>query len=177
MRAAGLIDRDRSGARARFGAVSLAAVLIGCVLIGVAALLVREFRGWPMLIPAAVILVGIVGFIFQGAMTVLSNDGVQRAARWRAYQRHLKDVARGQAHLTADTPARVLAFAVALGLATAWSKFVKVHPAAVPSWFSALSSSRNDAFPAFIADGGAIGAGGGGAGAGGAAGGGGSGAG
>ena len=83
-------------------------------------------------------------------------------------------------HLTSDSPARLLAFAVALGLASAWSKYLKNHPVGVPPWFRALAVSGDDGgFPAFIAAGGAgaDGGAGGGAGAGGAAGGGGSGAG
>ena len=177
MRAAGLIDEGRKATRARFGATSIAILALGSVLFIVAVLLVREYRGWPMLVPTAFVAAGIAGFIFQGATTPLSNDGVRRAVRWRAYQRHLKEVARRDAHLTADSPASILPFAVALGLAGAWSKFVKAHPAAVPSWFSALSSSGDDAFPAFIAFGDAAGSGGGAGGGGGAAGGGGSGAG
>ena len=83
-------------------------------------------------------------------------------------------------HLTSDSPSRLLPFAVALGLAAAWSKFLKNHPVGVPPWFRALAVSGDDGgFPAFIAAGGAgaDGGAGGGAGAGGAAGGGGSGAG
>jgi hypothetical protein len=96
--------------------------------------------------------------------------------RWRAYQKHLKEVARREAHLTADSPGRVLPFAVALGLAATWAKFVKAHPTPVPPWFQALSAAdANGAFYAFVGQGGHAGSGG--AGAGGAAGGGGSGAG
>ena len=177
MRAAGLIDPDRKALRDRLGAVSLGIILLGTVLFAAAVFLVREYRGWPFLVPAAFILVGVIGFIFQGATTPLANDGARRGARWRAYQQHLKHVARGEAHLTADSPARVLSIAVALGLASAWAKFVKAHPAAVPSWFSALSPSDNQGFPAFLTYAGTSTGGGGGVGGGGAAGGGASGAG
>jgi Predicted membrane protein (DUF2207) len=174
MASAGLIDRDRKTLHGQLGAMSLVILLLGAALFIAAALLVREYRGWPLLPPAALMAAGILGFIFQGATTPLSNEGVRRAAHWRGYQKYLKEVARSRAHLTADSPAAVLPFALSLGLAAAWAKFVKTHPAAVPPWFSALSSSSSDAFPAFISYGGATG---GGAGAGGAAGGGGSGAG
>jgi hypothetical protein len=52
---------------------------------------------------------------------------------------------------------------VALGLAGAWSKFLKRHGESVPPWFHAQGSDAFAAFPAFIASGGA----GGGSGAGG----------
>jgi hypothetical protein len=100
---------------------------------------------------------------------------VRRADAWRAYQRHLKDVARDRAQ-PRETPSRLLPFAVALGLAAAWSKFLKQHPGHVPPWFSALSADSG-AFPAFVAAGGAADGGGGGSAGGGAAGGGGAGAG
>jgi hypothetical protein len=70
----------------------------------------------------------------------------------------------------------VLPFAVSLGLAQAWSKYLKHHREAVPAWFEAMSTADgNQAFAAFVATGGA-GDGSGGAAAGGAAGGGSSGA-
>jgi hypothetical protein len=72
----------------------------------------------------------------------------------------------------------VLPFAVALGLAGLWSKYMKHHPTGIPNWFRALSVSDHEGFPSFLAvvnaaDGGTHG---GGAGGGGAAGGGASGA-
>jgi hypothetical protein len=141
--------------------------------------LVSRYGGWPFLIAGAVGLVSAIGFIFYGSLTPLSNEGVRRAERWRAYQKHLKDVARERAHLSSDSPSRLLPFAVALGLAGAWSKYMKNHPAGIPPWFRALAVSDDDSgFSAFVAAGGAPADGGaGGGGAGGAAGGGGSGAG
>ena len=50
----------------------------------------------------------------------------------------------------------VLPFAVSLGLAQAWSKYLKHHREAVPAWFQAMSSADgNQAFAAFVATGGA----------------------
>ena len=97
-----------------------------------------------------------LGFIFYGALTPLSNEGVRRAERWRAYQRHLKDVARDRVQLDVRLAVTALPFAVALGLAGAWSKYLKKHPGGVPPWFRA-SQCRGTmgAFPAFIAAGGA----------------------
>jgi uncharacterized protein (TIGR04222 family) len=180
LRALGLLDDERMRVRARFLSFSITFLILAGLLVVPAIVLSRQYEGWSFLIAAAVAAVAIVGFIFYGALTPLSNEGVRRAERWRAYQKHLKEVARERVHLTQDSPSRLLPFAVALGLAAVWSKYVKNHPAGVPPWFRALAVSGDDGgFPAFIAasgagaDGGAGGTGG----AGGAAGGGGSGAG
>ena len=170
---AGLIDRDRQHAYRRYGAVSLAMLLVSLLAFGGMAVLVTQYQGWPMLIPAALLVVALIGFIFQAATTPLSNEGVRRRERWRAYQKHLKEVAGQKRHLTTDSPAHVLPFAVSLGLASAWAKFIQSHPVAVPAWFHAIAAHSDDgAFPAFIGAGGAAASGhgsGGAAGAGGGA--------
>jgi hypothetical protein len=169
---AGFIDRDRQHVYARYGAVSLAMLLVSLIALGGMAVLVSEYQGWPMLIPAALLVVALIGFIFQAATTPLSNEGIRRRDRWRAYQKHLKEVAGQKRHLTTDSPAHVLPFAVSLGLASAWAKFIQSHPVAVPVWFHAIAAHGDDgAFPAFIGAGGAAASGGasGGAGAGGGA--------
>ena len=165
--------------RARYLGFSIAFLILAGLLVVPAAFLVSRYEGWPFLIAGAVGLVSVIGFIFYGSLTPLSNEGVRRAERWRAYQKHLKDVARERVHLTTDSPSRLLPFAVALGLASAWSKYMKNHPTGVPPWFRALAVSGDDSgFCAFVAAGGAGADGGaGGGGGGGAAGGGGSGAG
>jgi hypothetical protein len=169
---AGLIDRERQHVYARYGAVSLAMLLVSLLAFGGMAVLVEQYQGWPMLIPAALLAVALIGFIFQAATTPLSNEGVRRRERWRAYQKHLKEVAEQKRHLTTDSPAHVLPFAVSLGLASAWAKLIQSHPVAVPVWFHAIAAHGDDgAFPAFIGAGGAASSGGasGGAGAGGGA--------
>lgn len=178
LRALGVLDDDRMRARGRFLGFSIAFLSLAAVLIIPAIFLTRQYEGWPFLVPAAVAAVAIVGFIIYGALTPLSNEGIRRAARWRAYQKHLKDVARERVQLTSESPARVLSFAVALGLAGVWSKYVKNHPTGLPPWFRAIAVSGDEGgFPAFIAASGAGADAGAGGGAGGAAGGGGSGAG
>ena len=172
MRGLGLLDDQRINVRSRYLGVSIALFILAAMLFVPCVIFVRQFGGWPLLIPGALVLVGTIGLIFYGALTPLSNEGAHRAERWRAYQRHLKDVARDRAQLR-EAPTRVLGFAVALGLASAWSKFMKHHPQFVPPWFHALSADGGG-FPAFIADGGsaaaASGAAAGGAAGGGAAG-------
>ena len=179
LRGLGLIDDERMGLRNRYLGFSIALLVLAVLLVVPGVFLVSRYEGWPFLIAGAVGLVSVIGFIFYGSLTPLSNEGVRRAERWRTYQNHLKDVARERVRLTSDSPSRLLPFAVALGLASAWSKFMKNHPTGTPPWFRALALPGDDSdFCAFVAAGGAGTDGGaGGAGAGGAAGGGGSGAG
>jgi hypothetical protein len=168
----GLLDDERVQVRSRYVAVSIAVFVLAGVLAIPAAGLTSRFEGWPFLIPAALVIVGVVGLIFYGALTPLSNEGVRRAERWRSYQRYLKDVARDRAQIGRDAPAQLLPFAIALGLASAWSKFIKHHPQNIPPWFQAMGADSGG-FPAFVASGGAAdGGGGAAAGGGGAAGGG-----
>jgi Predicted membrane protein (DUF2207) C-terminal domain/Predicted membrane protein (DUF2207) N-terminal domain len=180
LRTLGMLDDERIRVRARYLGFSIAFLSLSALLVAPAIFLTRQFEGWPFLVPGAVAAVAVIGFIVYGALTPLSNEGVRRAERWRAYQKHLKEVAREREQLTLDSPARLLPFAVALGLAAAWSKYVKNHPTGIPPWFRALAVAGDDGgFPAFIAasGAGADGGAGGGGGGGGAAGGGGSGAG
>jgi hypothetical protein len=179
LRGLGLVDDERMRLRTRYLRFSIALLILAGLLVVPAALLASRYGGWPLLIAGAVGLLALIGFAFRGSLTPLSNEGVRRAERWRAYRKHLKDVAREKVPATSDSPSRLLPLAVALGLAGAWSKYLKNHPTGTPPWFRALAFSGDDGgFYAFVAAGGAGHDGGsGGSGAGGAAGGGGSGAG
>jgi hypothetical protein len=179
LRGLGLVDDERMRLRARYRRVSTALLILAGVLAVPAKLLVSRYGGWPFAMAGAAGLLSMIGFIFRSSLTPLSNEGARRAERWRAYRKHLKDVAREGAHLASDAPSGLLPFAVALGLAGTWSKYMKSHPTGNPPWFRALAVSGDDGgFYAFVAAGGAGADGGsGGSGAGGAAGGGGSGAG
>jgi hypothetical protein len=158
----GAFDSERLRVRVRYRTVAIVLLIVAALLTIPAGVLASEYAGWPFLIPGAIATVAVAGFIFYGALTPLSNEGVRRAEEWRAFKRHLRDVARSRAHLTTDSPTRFLPFAVALGLASAWSKFMKHHHAAVPAWFQSLTSADDGAFPAFIVAGGAGADGGGG---------------
>jgi hypothetical protein len=174
MTAAGLIDRDRKAMHARLGVLATVILVVALVLLGACAALVDDYSAWPLLIPGALVALAIAGFTMMGATTPLSNEGVRRGERWRAYRRHLKDVAKHEASLASRSPNGVLSLAIALGLASAWAKLLKSTPGLVPAWFHAFASSGDDgAFPAFVAYGGATAAsghGGGGAAGGGASG-------
>ena len=167
MTTAGLVDRDRKAMHTRLGVMATVILVFALVLLGACAALVDEYRGWPLLVPGALIAVAFLGFTMMGATTPLSNEGVRRGERWRAYRRHLKDVAKHEASLASPSPNGVLSLAIALGLASAWAKLLKSTPGLVPAWFHAFASSGDDgAFPAFVAYGGATAASGHGGGAG-----------
>jgi hypothetical protein len=172
----GLWHEDRASVRSRYVKAAVTLLILAGVLVVPGAAMSDRFSGWGLLPAAAVAAVAILAFIVYGSLTPLSNEGLKRSDAWRAYQKHLRNVARDRAQLARSSPSQLLPFAVALGLAGVWSKFVKHHPEDVPPWFRTMSADGS-AFPAFVAAGGADASGGGAGGAGGAAGGGGSGAG
>jgi Predicted membrane protein (DUF2207) C-terminal domain/Predicted membrane protein (DUF2207) N-terminal domain len=175
LKSAGLIDLDRKRVRDRYVRISIAVlVFAGVSMAAVGVLLVSRYGGWPMLVPAALALVGMTGLIFAAATTPLSNEGLRRAAGWRGFREYLRSLTqerRQPAHGGLDA---LLPFAVATGLAGGWAKYLKRHPGSAPPWFRALSaSSRDGAFAAFVTSTGAhgsAGVGGGGAAGGGASG-------
>jgi hypothetical protein len=176
--ARGLLDPDRQRVRDLFMRVSVALLLLSGVALAGGLILVNEFGPWPLAVGGALLVASLIGFIMQSATSPLSNEGIRRAERWRAYRRHLNDVAQSRVHAAASPTSGALALAVAMGLAAAWSKFLKRQPGTAPAWFQAVSSAVDDGgFAAFVAAGGAGATSGGAGGAGGAAGGGGSGAG
>jgi uncharacterized protein (TIGR04222 family) len=177
--AAGLLDAARQAIRKRYQIAGCVLMVVALVFVIPAAALAGDFGPWPMLPPAALFAVGIAALIFGATVTPLSNEGVRRGHRWRAYRTYLADVARGREPATGIAVPQVLPIAIALGLAGAWAKFVKNQHLAAPAWFQALpSGGDNAAFATFVAYGGAAGDGGshGGGGGSGAAGGGSSGA-
>jgi Predicted membrane protein (DUF2207) len=171
--AAGLIDADRKRIRTRYFHVAIVTlILAGVGALTAAVALVDRFGAWPMLLPAALALVGIAALIFAASTTPLSNEGVRRAARWRGFRGYMKALTQDPDRLAVQGLPTLLPFAVAIGLASAWAKYLKHHPGSVPSWFSAHSTASPDsAFASFLTasgahDGGAGAAGGGAAGGG-----------
>ena len=167
LRAAALLDVDRDRVRQRYRGLAVGLILLASAGFVAAGVLATTFGPWPMLVPGALMIVAVVSLIARASCTPLTNEGLRRAAVWRSFGRHLKSVAQDRQRLTVESPTRVLPFAIALGLAGAWSKYVRRHPSGLPSWFQAISTVRDDdAFPVFIATSGAGGGPGGAAGAG-----------
>jgi predicted membrane protein DUF2207 len=178
MAAAGLVDQQRRQVRQRYFVIGLALLIASApIAIVSGALLFDDYGPWTLVLPASVGLAGLIGLMFAASVTPLSDDGAYRARYWEGFRRHLRDVARDRAVLGRDASV-VVPFAVAMGLAAGWAKYVKTHAIAAPDWFRALSSpDARAAFGSFVATTGATsGHGGGGGGAGGAVGGGASGA-
>lgn len=158
----------------------LALGLVALVPVG---LLLQRFGPWFFAIPAALLTVAIASFIAAGAHTPLSNEGVRRAAAWRAYKKFLKELAGADHHrhasqAGAQSPMALLPYAVALGAGMNWAKLFKQRGLELPVWFRAASAAdAHRSFVAFMGTSAATGHGGGGStGGGGAAGGGSSGA-
>lgn len=169
---AGLTDVGRIAHRRRY--LSAGVVMTGLALaaFGGCLTLLDAYGVYPMIVPLALVAGSLVSFMFMAAHTPLSNDGVLRAEQWRAYKKHLSDPQLIESRWGASGPAeaRILPYAVALGLASAWAKFMKKGRVQAPSWFHAASQpDAAPAFSVFVATSGAGGHGGGAAGAGGGA--------
>jgi hypothetical protein len=182
MKAAGLLDEDRQAVRRRFLRAGLTALVAAAVMAMAMAVaqLPHQYGGWPLLLPLALGAVAIVACIAHAAHTPLSNEGVRRSNRWRGFQRYLREVARDREAAPGDAAVgQLLPFAVALGVASGWSAYLKRHRSAAPPWFRAASldgANPGVAFAAFVSSGGSGAGGHGHGGGGGAAGGGASGA-
>jgi len=179
MQAAGLLNQDRRAIRRRFAQIAAACLILAGISAVALAFVVDRFGPWPMLVPAALGIVGASALISFAAHTPLSNEGIQRAREWRGFRRHLRDIARDREPSPSDAVTRqMLPYAIALGLAHSWASYLKKHRSAVPDWFRAAAAAGGDsavAFSSFVASGAAH-PGGGHGGGGGAAGGGASGA-
>lgn len=172
----GLIDEGRLAVRNRYARIGFTTFFLGIAAVVPAAIVADDYGPWPLVVPLAIVAVGVIGLIMYAAHTLLSNEGIRRAREWRGFQKFLRQVTRDRATVPEGLAARLLPFAVATGLAAGWSSYLKKHRDDVPAWFRALASDQgSQAFAYFIASGGA-GTGHGGAGGSGAAGGGASGA-
>jgi uncharacterized membrane protein len=157
MAAAGLMDEGRREVRKRFLKVGVIALIAACVTPLSLMFTVDDYGAWPMLIAVALAVVGITALICYAAHTPLSNDAVRRAEDWRSFRRYLRDVARDRQSSPPDATLRQwLPFVVAIGLAPAWSTYLKRHRGAAPRWFHAVGDSdASHAFAAFVGAGGA----------------------
>lgn len=168
MAEAALTDTGRVAERRRYSVVGVALLIAAGLAAGVCALLARTYGPWPLFVPFGLLIGSVLGFIFASAHTPLSNEGVRRAQQWRGYKKHISDPEAIEARWGSSGPAeaRVLPYAVALGLSDAWAKFMKKSKRHTPAWFHAGSDGdAGTAFSFFIATSGA-GAHGGGAGGG-----------
>jgi hypothetical protein len=155
--AAGLFDDTRRALRRRYMMTAAGCFVLAVLAVVPAGAGVQRFGPWPLLIPAAIMMIALTALITGTTVTMLSNEGVRRARGWRDYRKHLRLVATGKQPAIGVSVAGALPYAVALGLASAWSKFMKTQPHLAPAWFRALPGASADpaAFVAFVAHGGA----------------------
>ncbi len=176
--AARLIDPERQATAKRFMLIGVGLLLTIIPLGALGVVFMPRVGGWPFLLVAVVFLMGIAAFILAAAYSPLSDEGEREAARWKGFQKYLKDVVKGR------EPAwdlklfdSYLPYATAFGLAEGWAKaFQKRGGAEIPTWFRAVADAGDGGVASFIAmtsaaqsvgSSGAGGAGGGGAGGGG----------
>ena len=142
---------DRARGKQRHTHTAVAMMIVAAVMVVPTLFLVDRFLGWPLLLPAALFVAAAIGLAMASSRTPLSNEGERRAAGWRAYGAHLKAVGQGKETLAGSGGAGLLALAVALGVATYWAKYLKLHPGEVPDWFHSTSSDDAAVMAAFIA--------------------------
>jgi hypothetical protein len=142
LRAERLLDGDRERTRGRVTVTGLVLLLssIGG-FIGSVALFDR--LGEPVLLmPIALLVVGVVGMITGVSLSPLSEEGHRRAERWRAFKRTLGDKSEGASGAVPSTEhvERWLPYAVAFGTAVAWMKRLQKQGVTLgPSWLTAVS--------------------------------------
>jgi hypothetical protein len=146
----GLLDSDRTRVRRRFATLA-GFLIIGGALVAVplGALFERIHGLWPLFIPLGMAIGGFAALVAHASHTPLSNEGLRRARYWRGYREYLREVTGHEATPPADALDRLLPYAVALGLAGRWSKFLKDQRMAPPAWFH--PATPGEAHPAFIA--------------------------
>jgi hypothetical protein len=137
----GLVSADRQHTRRWLVGIAVIVVVVGSLSFIPAALLVDRFDAWPLMLPGAVIVVGLVALVFASAFSTLSDEGRRQSTAWRAFFRGLREMTRGrQAIGDAETFDRYLPYATSAGASEAWAKAFRKSGklVTVPSWFQAL---------------------------------------
>lgn len=137
----GLVSPERQHTRRWLVGIAVMIVVVGSLGFIPAGLLVDRFDAWPLMLPGAVIVVGLVALVFGSAFSTLSDEGRRQATAWRAFFRGLREMARGrQAISDTETFDRYLPYATSAGVSDAWAKAFRKSGklAVVPSWFQVL---------------------------------------
>ncbi len=167
----GLLDIEQRHIRRSFFIISLLLFILGCIGILICLLFGMPTGTWPSLfLPLGVVGISITMAVLWGIFSILSEEGMQDAARWKAFSHYLRDITHGkELDLPPDVFERYLIYATTFGLAEKWVKyFQKQGMAIVPPWFHSLATTNVDAVSHFVimiavihAVGGSSGAGGG----------------
>jgi uncharacterized membrane protein len=140
----GFVSQERQRTRGRIIAVGVGLSVLGGVGFIPAGILTNTYSGWPLIVPAAVTLLGFVVLIIGACFSTLSEEGRRAGAGWLAYSRHLKAIARQQSAMPdASAFEQSLAFATAAGFGSAWVKGFRKSGklTAVPGWFKAATAA------------------------------------
>jgi hypothetical protein len=142
LRAERLLDADRERTRGRVTVAGLVILLSSIAgLIGSVALF-DQFGEPVLLVPIALLVVGVVGMITGASLSPLSEEGHRRAEGWRAFKRTLGEasVSSAAAAPSAERVEHWLPYAVAFGTALAWMKRLEKQGVTMgPSWLTAVS--------------------------------------
>jgi hypothetical protein len=141
----GWIEEERR--RARGGLVMTGVVLVFSGLFGSMAmllLLTDRLGPAPVILPAVILLVGLVYIIVASAMSMLSESGVTEAARWQARVGELKNIIKdGASGQSPKDFERWFPLAIGAGVGGKWLKAFDAQLAsgsADLSWLSAMGS-------------------------------------
>ena len=148
--AAGLVSPEEAQTRSALVRWGLLLVVLAAAGFVVGGVLVSEYNGWPMLVPASLMLVAVSVLIMASQFSVLSSAGRARAVDWRSFFRFIKEVAQGREPITDPSwLERYLPYAVARGSGQQWvRRFDKAGAAAqVPEWFVAVPASSDRRTP------------------------------
>lgn len=112
--------------RKRWALIITAALLVVAAIIAVSSIWAQKLSGWVAL-PAAISVVGaIVGYSLVTKAAVKTTEGAVEAAKWKAFDRYLKDLKKGPApERFLQAVQQDLPWAVALGFDSSWSKMAK----------------------------------------------------
>ena len=141
--AKGLVSPEGQHTRRWLVGVAVAIIAVGSAGFIPAGLLVGRFEGWPLMVPGAVVVVGLAALIFASAFSTLSDDGRRQSAEWRAFFHGLRDVARGRQPVgEPEAFDRYVAYATSAGVPDAWAKAFRKSGRlmAMPPWFGALAA-------------------------------------
>lgn len=142
LRGLGLIDPARAHTRKAVNRVAIA--IVGLAILGFVVTIPFVTRVGPaaLLIPGALLVTALTGFIVANSLPLFTDEGQRRAGLWSAFGRHLKDLSKGRSGGPRDGASfeRLLPYAAAFGAALGWAKALQAHGlAATPSWLHALS--------------------------------------
>jgi len=142
LRAERLLDSDRERTRGRVIAAGLV-ILCSSIAGFIASVALFDQFGEPVLmLPIALLVVGVVGMVTGASFSPLSEEGHRRAEHWRAFKRTLegKADAPSVAVTHAERVEHWLPHAVAFGAAITWMKRLQKQGVTLgPSWLTTVS--------------------------------------